>query len=462
MEKAFIKANEMVKDAEDIKIYSHIDCDGITGGSILSILLDRIDKEHELEFISLDKMEDIKIDNELTIFSDLGSGQHLDGFGSSLSKILILDHHPPVRKFNTKIKVSNGEFIEINPFYFGIDGSYEVSGGGLAYLLARSFGFYDLSWMGVLSAIGDMQDGLSGKLTGLNRYILEDGIENNLVKSINDLSIYGRQTRPIFVALSYFGDVNLPITNNKTECILMLKKLGIPRKNGRRQRSLCDLTVEEKGKIFSELVRMLSKEVPPKYIKYVPKLVSGDSYDFLGEKKYSPQRDATEFSTAINACSRHNHPEIALEVLKGDRRLALESMEHLTMDHRRYLAQKIEWIENEDRIIPLPNIQYFDGNDIKSEVIGTIAGMILSYGNWRKPIIGFTNIEDEKGIVKISLRCSRLLAHDGIHFGKIIRRVAEKVGGSGGGHPVACGAYIPEDSTNKFLELFNETLKGSI
>ena len=69
---------------------------------------------------------------------------------------------------------------------------------------------------------------------------------------------------------------------------------------------------------------------------------------------------------------------------------------------------------------------------------------------------------DEKEGMKVSLRCSRLLAYDGIHFGNIIREVAKKVGGNGGGHSVACGAYIPEGSTDKFLTLFDESLKGLI
>ena len=32
--------------------------------------------------------------------------------------------------------------------------------------------FIDLSWMGVLSAVGDMQNSFSGKLIGLNKSIL--------------------------------------------------------------------------------------------------------------------------------------------------------------------------------------------------------------------------------------------------------------------------------------------------
>ncbi|MDI6644426.1 MAG: single-stranded-DNA-specific exonuclease RecJ [Methanobacteriaceae archaeon] len=465
MEKAFNRANEMVINSEDIKIYTHIDCDGISAGAILSSMLDRLEKDHEIEFITLDQIPDIEIDNELSIFSDLASGQDLDknieNMSTSSSKILILDHHPPFRKlgYNPALK---GEFLEINPHHYGIDGSFHISGGGMSYLLAKTFGFKDLSWIGVLSAVGDMQNNLSGKLTGINKYILNDAVEEGLISSVNDLSIYGRQTRPIFVALSYFGDVNLPITNNKTECILMLKNLGIPRKNGRKTRCLCDLTQEEKTSIFSELMRMLSREVPSKYVKYIPRLITGESYDFLAERKYTPLRDASEFSTAVNACSRNKNPEVALKVLKGDRGIVLDAMKDLSHEHRRYLAERIEWVEGDDRIIHLKNLQYFNGNGIKQEVVGTIAGMILSHGDWKKPIIGFTDIGDDKNGVKVSLRCSRLLAYDGINFGNIIKKVAKKVGGTGGGHSVACGAYIPEDKTNEFLKLFDESLNGRL
>ena len=94
--------------------------------------------------------------------------------------------------------------------------------------------------------------------------------------------------------------------------------------------------------------------------------------------------------------------------------------------------------------------------------MGTITGMILSYGDWKKPIIGFTEIGDGKEGLKVSLRCSRLLAYNGIHFGNMIRKVAQKVGGTGGGHSVACGAYIPPGTADKFLEIFNESLNGMI
>ncbi|BDZ70952.1 single-stranded-DNA-specific exonuclease RecJ [Methanobacterium petrolearium] len=457
MNKSLSKAHEIVKNAEDVKIYSHIDCDGISSGAILSSTLDRLEIDHEIEFISLDMIPDLKKENELTIFSDLGSGQNLDHFKTSESRVLILDHHPPLRKVSDE-----KGFLEVNPHYHGIDGSFEVSGGGMCYLLAKTFQFYDLSWIGVLSAIGDMQNNLSGKLVGVNQEIVKDSVNRGMLESASDLAIYGRQTRPLFVALSYFGDVNLPITNNRNEAIQLLKKLDIPIKNGKKERTLYDLTIDEKRRLFNELVRMMSRAVPPRYVKYVPRLVSGDYYEFLREEKYSPLRDASEFSTAINACSRHKNPEIALKVIKGDRSSSLDEMEELGKQHRSYLAQKMEWIQEEDRIKSLKNLQYFHGNGIKSEVIGTIAGMILSYGDWKKPMLGFTSINEENDNLKVSLRCSRLLAFDGINFGQMISKVASKVGGSGGGHSTACGAYIPLDKEEKFLEIFNESLNGII
>ena len=86
--------------------------------------------------------------------------------------------------------------------------------------------------------------------------------------------------------------------------------------------------------------------------------------------------------------------------------------------------------------------------------------MILGYCDWKKPVIGYTKTED--GGIKVSLRCSRLLSYDGIHFGNIIREVASEVGGSGGGHSMACGAYIPLDKKDEFLELFNDKLEGKL
>ena len=472
MKERYIKAKELIENSDDIKIYSHTDCDGISSGAI--------------EIVNLDVLENVPIEHELTIFSDLGSGQPVDKNANSQSKILVLDHHPPLRDINYWENAKCDTYLEINPIYYGIDGSREICGGGLCYFLAKEFGYKDLSWIGILAAIGDIQNGKTGRLEGLNRTILNDAKEEGLLNIIeNDLSLYGRQTRPLFVALSYFSDVELPITNNQNEALSLLKKLNINTRNTENDMAIrsCDLSQEDKNSLIKELIIMISKQIPPRYSLHIPKLVMGESYEFANEEKYTFLRDASEFSTAMNACVRNNRPEVALKLLEltikrnenlrssnyddlvdfeSDRGVVLDELDDISKTHRAYLAQNIKRLGESDSIIGMDNLQYFDGEGIRSNVVGTIAGMILSYGDWRKPIIAFTQVSEENEDLKISLRCSKLLAYDGVHFGSIIREVAQSLGGNGGGHDVACGAYIPKDKQDDFLNLMNEKLEGKL
>ena len=455
----FEEAKKLILESDSIKVYSHIDCDGMCSGAILSTLLDRLDKKHEIEFVNLDVLGDLKLDHDLTIFSDLGSGQGVDNNANENNSVIILDHHPPLRDESYKNTVSY-DYVEINPMFYGIDGSDFVCGGGLCYFLAKTFGYTDLSWIGVLASIGDMQNNKTGKLEGLNKLILADAVSEGYIQVNDDLSLYGRETRPIQVALSYFSDVNLPFTNDVNESIALLKELDIPIRGSMDEpRTLCDLDPMEKGKLFSKLVEMISREVPERYSKHIPKLILADTYDFLKEEDHTFLRDASEFSTAMNACGRNKEYEVALKILKGDRASAYDQLEEVSKKHKYNLQKSMKQIKDTG-IVELENLQYFDGTTIPPEIVGTIAGMILGYCNWRKPIIGFTSTDDDN--LKISLRCSRLLSYDNIHFGEIIREVSHSLGGEGGGHAMACGAYISQEKKDEFLKLMDEKIDGLI
>ena len=457
MELLLKKARDKILDCEDVTIYTHTDCDGITAGSILSSILDRVEIEHSVNFVEINEVEELTSDTDLTIISDLGAGQDISPLcENSYNSTIILDHHPPIRRLGTQY---NGELIEINPNYYGMDGSYTISGGGLSYLLAKTFHFYDLSWMGILSAVVDMQNSMTGKLRGLNTEILSDAVEVGCVNYINDLLLYGRNTRPLFVALSYFGDIHIPLTNNRNECIYFLENLDIPVKNELGSvRYLCDLSMDEKSRLFSELLKMMTREVPEKYVKYIPKLISGESYEFTFEEEYTPFRDASEYSTVVNACGRNGRHELGMEVIKGNRHSIASELDGLVKDHKRYLAQSLSRIQESNSVEILDNLQYFYGENIKPSVVGTVAGMLLSNYDWQKPIMGYTHIDGDEPGYKVSLRCSKLLGYEGIHFGNLVRDISSKCGGSGGGHSVACGAYIPEDNIHEFIHLLNHSI----
>lgn len=453
MKKLYHEAAELIKESDDIKIYTHIDCDGLCSGAILSQILDRLGKEHEIEWVNLDELNDLELDHQLTIFSDLGSGQPIDRNATENHSIIVLDHHPPLRGPDYQSKAN---YIEINPMHHGIDGSFYICGGGLCYLLAKEFDYRDLSWIGVLSAIGDIQNGRTGKMEGLNSAILEDAENQGFVETTKgDLNIYGRKTRPLFVALSYFSDVKIPITNSQIVAKEVLRELEIDMEG---KRTLSDLTNAEKGKLFKYLLKEVTMRVPRRYVPYVPQLLVGDAYEFLCEEEGTFLRDASEFSTAMNACGRNEKYSVAHAILKGNREEALDCLEQISKQHRMRLAKNIEKVG--DSIIELENLQYFDGKDMAPNIVGTVTGMILGNGNWKKPIIGFGQGDGDH--LKVSLRCSKLLSYDGVHFGEIIREVSQQFGGNGGGHSMACGAYIPIDKKDEFLQEFNSRLEGLI
>lgn len=451
------KAKDKILESEDVTIYTHTDCDGITAGSVLSSILDKLEIDHTVNFVEINEVEELTTDTDLTIVSDLGAGQDISKLcKASNNSTIILDHHPPIRKLGTEYR---GDLIEINPNYYGMDGSYTISGGGLSYFLAKSFHFYDLSWMGILSAIGDMQNSMTGRLRGLNTEILNDGVEVGCVNYLNDLLLYGRHTRPLFISLSYFGDIHLPITNNRNECIHFLENLDIPVKNDLgRVRYLCDLSMDEKSRLFTELLKMMTREVPDKYIKHIPKLISGQSYEFTFEDDYTSYKDASEYSTVINACGRNGRHELGMEVIKGNRDKISGELDMLVKEHKRNIAQSISKVNDSGNVQIMDNLQYFYGDGIKPSIVGTVAGMLLSNYDWQKPIMGYTHLEGEEQGYKVSLRCSKLLGYEDIHFGNLVREVAKKCGGSGGGHSVACGAYIPEDNMDEFIHLLNNSI----
>ena len=47
MKERYEKAKELIENSDNIKIYSHTDCDGISSGAILSSILKKIGKNFE-------------------------------------------------------------------------------------------------------------------------------------------------------------------------------------------------------------------------------------------------------------------------------------------------------------------------------------------------------------------------------------------------------------------------------
>jgi RecJ-like exonuclease len=65
--------------------------------------------------------------------------------------------------------------------------------------------------------------------------------------------------------------------------------------------------------------------------------------------------------------------------------------------------------------------------------------------------------ERRRGIIDMSLRTCDV----NIDLNKILRHIAPKLGGSGGGHPSAAGARVPEEKFDEFIRELNGALTSS-
>ena len=61
----------------------------------------------------------------------------------------------------------------------------------------------------------------------------------------------------------------------------------------------------------------------------------------------------------------------------------------------------------------------------------------------------------EKGSFIISIRGSK---DCNIHLGRVVNEIASRFGGSGGGHDKACGAVIPENNFQDFVNLLDKNI----
>lgn len=298
-----------------------------------------------------------------------------------------------------------------------------------------------------------MQHLKMGQLVGINREILKEGAKGGNLEFKKDLTLFGKQTRPIHKLMQYSSDPYLPgLTGDEEACIEFLHSLNISFSQDERLRRWIDLEIPEKQKVVSGLFQYCLKSGMPSY--KIERLI-GEVYVLLREKEGTEMRDASEFSTLLNATARYGHAEIGLAVCMGNREEAYEDARKLLAEHRQNLVNGLTYVK-ENGVVQLENIQYFDaGSEIKETIVGIIAGMSSTLvENRNLPIIAFAKAE---GGIKVSARGTQDLIRRGVNLSEAMSMVSAEVGGAGGGHDIAAGATIPDGKKEEFarkLDLF--------
>jgi single-stranded-DNA-specific exonuclease len=449
------KLFEFISKSKNIHIVTHIDADGISAGAIALTTLKRLRKQFSIEFVKQvdnDLLEKLKNENhELIWFTDLGSSISSNDI---IKNKIITDHHSC--ELNTNFS------YHFNPHLFGFDGGFDLSGAGATYIVSKQIDKknIDLSYLAIVGACGDLQDKKNGKLVGLNRDILNDGIKAKKIEIKKDISYFGRETRPIFKLLQFSNNPIIPgLTGRESSCISFLKELNIKMKDGDKWRCWIDLTKDERRKIISKIADILIKKG---FGHKITKQIISEVYILKNETEGSELHDAKEFATLLNSTARYGQHLVGLNVCLGDRDKWLKDAQNLLSGHRNNLVEGLKFAK-EEGIERREFIQFYHAKSgIRDTIIGIVTNMLLNSFEVSNdlPLIGFAY--KESGEVKASARGTQELIEKGLNLSNAMNFAAKELKGIGGGHKIAAGATIPKGKEEEFLKILEERIKTQL
>ncbi len=429
------EVREEINNQNNFLVIHHYDADGISAGAITCSALMKMNKDYTKD--SFKRIGEKEVENlakrkeKNIIIVDLGGGA-VEELEKIDKNIIILDHH----------QTKESSILQLNPHLFGYNGSTEMSGASASYF---AFGFKELASMGVVGSVGDMQF----PLIGMNRKMLDEGVEEGVVKCYKDISFFGRASRTLIPFLEYSTSPYFPnITGNNSNVIDFYNKLGIELKDGDKWRRYKDLSEKEKEKLRSALVNYLYD----KNRKIDAKNIIGEVYELLDYPVNTEMRDSKEFSTLLNACGRHGEVNIGIDTMMKIPG-AYEQAKKLLELHQKMLKEGIEYARK--KVIDAGTFYLLDARGvIEDTLVGVVAGMLYSTIPPTKPIIALS-IDKENNNIKISGRATGELVRNGVDLGKSLGKVCEDIG-KGGGHNIAAGATIEPEHVNLFIKRIGE------
>ena len=439
-----------------IKLVSHLDADGLSASSIIIKALSNAGYKFSLTTVrQIDEFlfEELKREHfSVLVFLDLGSGslrQIEESFGEK--KVIILDHHKPQEYDPKKITF-------LNPHIYGIDGSKDISGAGVAYLFAKAIDpeNIDMAHLAIIGAIGDMQEN-NGFQSELNNLILEDAINAGKLEIAIGLRTFGMQTRPINKVLEYTTDPYIPgVTGSESGAKKFLEELGLAAVERGKYKKLVQLTHEELKKLVTGIIlRRIGSEDNPED-------VLGKIYLLKDEEDENPLKDAKEFSTLLNACGRLDKPGVGIGCCIGDKKSKEEAVEIL-FDYKREIINSLNWFyANKGKHLEGNGYVIVNAEDhVKDTIIGTLGSLISKSNLYREGTIILTMAYTIDGNIKLSVR-STATARTKIDLLKAVNFIVSKVGGIGGGHNYAAGALVSQEKEKELVETAQKFFEGGI
>jgi RecJ-like exonuclease len=314
----------------------------------------------------------------------------------------------------------------------------------------------DLAKLAVIGNVGDMMARENCGLVGPAREIVQDGVEyGNIIVQSRDLNCYGLSTRPVHICLGYCDEPYIDgISNNTNGALRFLERLGVELKNPRGGWLVWEeLPFSDRRRIVSALAQHLIA-----HGQDTGRLLA-ETYIFPDEPERTPLRNASEYATLLNACGRWAKPRVGSSICRGMRGEAYREAEYMLGHHRSVIRDLLHYILDTG-VTELSHLQYIHtGDRFPDTIVGIGAGMALSRLNWRKPIMVLSAMADEPDLTKVSMRTNEWVLSRGVDLQQALVEASASVGGAGGGHRIAAGAFIPRETEEEFVDGVNRVLK---
>ncbi|NYB52005.1 MAG: DHH family phosphoesterase [Methanobacteriaceae archaeon] len=437
-EEAGLLLKEHLNKDHVVRVISHNDSDGISaagvicnaisqeGGKFHVTMVPRL-KEQVLHRLSQEKYK-------LFFFCDMGSG-YVEQIAKLKGQAIIADHHQTMDTTGDEVE----NLLHVNPHLFGLDGTKDVSGSGVAYLTVRPLEKFSLSGLALVGAFGDMQ--YSDGFQGVNQTILSEATESGVVEQHEDLKISSKD-EPLFKALAHTFQPALPgISGDLEASQVFLEKLGIS--YGIKFR---DLANEEKDFLKEHLSNLNPR-------------IFGEVYSMPNEE--SALRNLENYAEILDACGKNKQQGVGLSICLGDRKSAVEEGVKLLDKYRESLIKGITWVRKEGAQ-EMEYVQYLYTEDKeKKKIMGTLAslGIDLHILDPGKPVITLSRMHDQ---VKVSGRTTMEMTSRGVNLGFALEQAAKSFNGAGGGHAIAAGAVFPYRELENFKNLVNDIVASQI
>jgi len=435
------KASEIIlsySKNSNIRVVSHYDADGISAAAIICKALYNAGFNFHATLMRNPFDKGLKRiseeENELVIFTDMGSGQ-IETIEKIKSQSIIIDHHQPIKN------KTNDNVLQINCNDFGINGNYEACGATLSFNVAYSIDQenFDLAPLAIVGATGDKQ--YIGGFKGYNQKIINESIKRGIIIEKTAIKL---SSETIFDSLFYCIDPYYSgISGDKINIDSFLDKIGIDKKI-----KTDDLTDENLKKIHSYLM-----------LKLIQKGCEKNILDTIIRPRYYSENIGFEFeryADLLDACGKGGSRGIALSVALGDKKIISDAL-NLEKEYKQKILNELIKLEKEG-FKEKQSFRFFNSED--SSLGGVIAGIATNFIlDIKKPLL---SIARKDGEIHISCRGNQYLVSKGLDLGYVMKEASTKLGGHGGGHAIASGATIAGEKEQEFLNLVDEIISKQI